>query len=1784
MKKFLSIVLVLTMLLCMAPMGVFAQEIQSLAENQAKAPTYSVVIESFMRGAQNDLRSSELLHATVYGYEGNPQELTYRWSNGLGTYLYVYNSHNMYSINNTDGEVEVYNNSVSSSSNMAGRSYKNSFTGKGYAWAAVYGANIGRTSLQGTVTVEVLDANGNVICSDSHTGTGTNNNRKGFVAYSLDADMDNVVLGLFEGDKRNVKDLLGESAILHITCVESFVDNGKIISGSNYIKLTKENGDYYITGTNAGTSTETTGDAQVELDISKGNCKFHNDTSGDAITTVFVFKKPTTSTTTTTLTLTGNLDDRCDYFIGGAEGVKQDDGTIIFTGLTPNTNYAVEVRGEYKDKNGETKYAYAYVYDTTKPLYLATIYTYLDRTLTDIADIHGEDVVLYLLEKDEDAEIEDANFIRLDRSTIGTYTASVENGIYYPWHDDGPEYHQAREYKLVIEHANSELHLHHYSVKYDVNGGAFKDNEDPGTEIYSSATAVKATKNIPVRDGYVFAGWKLGDKIFAPDAIVTSSISSPLTLVAQWEKEVNVTINVTIDHHADGGHNQNDDKDDLVINFLEMKKDSDVYLETGDKLIFTANGVTDGNGNPMAFDYIPTYCSEHTDESVFSKYVATAATYTGLLESSMFGVALSKSGYDVGVIEKIKDENGNWTITIPLTFNPSDFDLEFSVEMAEDVPKELYPEAVIVKIKAWSEEDNQWNIITQQEGNNPGIRVDIDKTTGEGNGSYPVWKYDHDSEIPYGYRAVIYAYVYDNATITVPEKSLNGVTVTYSDGNFTGTMGDVADGAKYGTLLNGAYYDEDTNGQKGTLDAVITVEKYDVTFDAQGGLVNGSDIDVAEDQYYIPDFDRYMPAMEGHNFLGWYLDKECTAPATEGVLLTEDITLYANWDQILVGNVIVDGAYVQDGESIDVTPESRATYVLVELEEITPDGTYNIDGRFLEITWNEETNLGTSENYKFTGLDPAKTYRIDTYIINYDSTYQNSTTAKDSDDNIVNDYNADDYTAIYPEASRWETFVNAFLEFNPEKYFQPVEVDATLIGEGFRPESTLVEYLGKETGSEDEFGTIIQHSVPPYGIVVGMNENGTNDGTYGYEVWKEVFNGNLYEYQAKLTKINDSAVSDWPVIVVYGNTARYSPLHDAPTDTLKVTIIPRWYNVIYDWNTEDNYQETEFSAHIWSYETPVTYVPVRDGYVFEGWYSDEACTDGNEVESIDAAVHADTIVYAKWTARTDLTLKVNYVDKVDNSVLEAQTVENMIFGETVTAESLKKEFTGYSYDSASADSVVIALEGNEITLYYTKNSYNYTVNYLEEGTNKVLAPSKTEAAVIGSVVKSEGNEIAIEDYVFISADVEEITIGTAEEKNVINLYYAADTSGGGENGEESDNIPDKYQKKVIYKIINGTWADATTADKFEYVELKTDGKWDINGTAEINAPTGMKADDGYTGGKWSPEIPETVSGTETETFLYSFLVFATPINPINNVRYIVEHYIATEAGTYPVEPDETEIFYGEIGETVTATAKNYDGYIFNKSVSETSSTLVPIKSADDIVILRLYYDSDNMGGGEEYDRPDGIPDKYQKLVVYRIINGTWEDGTTDLIIQLVELKTNGKWDINGTATVFVPTGMVGHEGYPIGFWDINPSETVSGTDTSIHNYIFTDFEPTVIPGMPAHIVFGKTNGIGWYNVSKDFGMTWDTVFGDATYEVEVGSVIIIRAVGTLKDDFRYYVNGQAYESVDGYIVLTVRGYSLIGALDTVVPVPDIKESKSIIEKIIDFFKMLFERIAAIFKR
>lgn len=1369
-KELLSLLLVLCLLF--STFGVNSTVYAQDTVTPKATPTVEIV--SFMRGSQTDLRASELLEARLTGYDGNVRELTYKWENTLGTYLYVYNSHNMYYIDGTDGEVEIYNSKIAASNNMTGRTYKDSFTGQGYCWAAIYGSNTSGTgtsiadnaAYNGTITVTVYDKYGNEIATDSHTGKVTSSgflwwqtySYSGIVQSSLQNDMDNVTIGLFEGDTRNVKDLLGESAIVHITCVESDVTNGRIVSGGNRISLTKD-GDYFITGTTAGTSTDANGDAQVELTVSKNQCKFHEGVSGTATTTVYVFKKPTTSTTAYSLTLVDNLDSRCRYYIDGIEGVKQKDGTILFDGLTPNTQYMVEVRGEYKDENNTTKYAYAYVYDTTKPLYNATVEVYLDGTYDSATHtasgtkVNLEDVTDNKYSEIYAKEVNGSEFIKLEKkeNTVGTYTSLLNSGSYKLYYSQD-ESTKIDDQLLTMHEADRTRYLFYNSVTY----------KDGDTKLKSEYHATNSSVNVwdekLTKDNYAFIGWKdQNGNVYKITDTLTPSIAQPYVLTAQWEKAADVYVNITIEHQAKDGNINNDKQiHNISYDLMTKPQSSSNYEDVLTKNI-TWDGIEEFDVEGYSVDY-----SNHK-----TVYTATKAVAEDMPENSDYTVEIAKTGYELESVTKTTDADGNIIIDAKLRSAPGNHDFKFSVRLDEEaktLPKDIQPVAAHVKVSCWYDsplvegEDVDWTVITQHQ--DAFITVTLDEN-GVGEGSYPVWAFTADNAT-YHYRVEFVSYLLSDGTV-LPAKDGTEIENPHASEKYTEyctddkryhTKIEVTDGRSPDpeTTLTGAYFVGNT--QQGTVEAVISINTHTVTFEPDGGkFADGTtDIKTVTKQVIVPNLNDYAVTRDGgYVFDGWYVveNGEMTEKTvSSGDDLFNDLTLRAKWRSPLTveGLVSVAGYYHLDGnkDEIRITHGIGRTHaVTVYLQKILPNGyTETVDTQKIDIVYNDmgemevEKPMGTG-NYRFTAIpDDGSQYRILLQNPNYDVKYQNEPESIDMaamfdyDNSYFHETESDEKQFI-AEVGTTEPLVadvNVFMEFEPHDFELEYAVYTSTIGEVFRPSTTdvLVLYDDYESGNHPQDWPVISQMM--IGDELEGNETAINPktatGEGAYDVWRTMPDGHtLYDYAVLLqnytingTETTYNAV-DAPFFVYYNGSARYSAREDLipahQTQLLTIELQPKRYLVTFDIDfieTKEDYVENMENyivysddshlyqtGHIWSYDTDISnVVPQRNGYKFLGWYDE----DGNKVEEIDASVSENVIVKAKWEKSFKVTFHANNTD-IDYDVFRT-------YYENGASTELENEYNLKSDGSLDSFYDIPEFE------YYTHNNYVFKGWYLDK--------------------------------------------------------------------------------------------------------------------------------------------------------------------------------------------------------------------------------------------------------------------------------------------------------------------------------------------------------------------------------------------------------------------------------------------------------------------------------------
>ena len=114
-------------------------------------------------------------------------------------------------------------------------------------------------------------------------------------------------------------------------------------------------------------------------------------------------------------------------------------------------------------------------------------------------------------------------------------------------------------------------------------------------------------------------------------------------------------------------------------------------------------------------------------------------------------------------------------------------------------------------------------------------------------------------------------------------------------------------------------------------------------------------------------------------------------------------------------------------------------------------------------------------------------------------------------------------------------------------------------------------------------------------------------------------------------------------------------------------------------------------------------------------------------------------------------------------------------------------------------------------------------------------------------------------------------------------------------------------------------------------------------------------------------------------------------------------------------------------------------------VSENHKINVSENTEDNVI--RVYYETDVLDyKNEESASGDGISDKYQVKIVYKVQNGTWDDGTSKNKKQIINLyDKDGNPAENGTGKITTPeVGSKPNEGYKEGSWNIElPNEVTS---------------------------------------------------------------------------------------------------------------------------------------------
>lgn len=322
---------------------------------------------------------------------------------------------------------------------------------------------------------------------------------------------------------------------------------------------------------------------------------------------------------------------------------------------------------------------------------------------------------------------------------------------------------------------------------------------------------------------------------------------------------------------------------------------------------------------------------------------------------------------------------------------------------------------------------------------------------------------------------------------------------------------------------------------------------------------------------------------------------------------------------------------------------------------------------------------------------------------------------------------------------------------------------------------------------------------------------------------------------------------------------------------------------------------------------------------------------------------------------------------------------------------------------------------------------------------------------------------------------------------VLKVYFAIDNKGGGEDGEEPDDIPDYAQIIFRYVIKAGKAAEANGTLTGQLTEVHTFGDAESGYTKPApttpDAAVTAKANAGYHIAGWVDEASEDLGAEAApvfgerqydtdQTFAVSFAendditikyeakehgsvsrdeetlapatgeakgsvakpdkgyhlvgwylddelvsedlnflpsrndsgvyeeaTYVAKFAPEEQTLYTVEFYYADDDGTYPGKPERTAQRNGVTDTEVSVTDADKTpaaGYMLDESADNVFSGTI---KGDGSLVLKLYFTKDAIGGGDDGNEPDGIPDFAQIIFRYVAKEHGSVSGTT------VEVRT-----------------------------------------------------------------------------------------------------------------------------------------------------------------------------------
>lgn len=394
--------------------------------------------------------------------------------------------------------------------------------------------------------------------------------------------------------------------------------------------------------------------------------------------------------------------------------------------------------------------------------------------------------------------------------------------------------------------------------------------------------------------------------------------------------------------------------------------------------------------------------------------------------------------------------------------------------------------------------------------------------------------------------------------------------------------------------------------------------------------------------------------------------------------------------------------------------------------------------------------------------------------------------------------------------------------------------------------------------------------------------------------------------------------------------------------------------------------------------------PTKEGYSFGGWFTDEACTAGNEITAISTSDTEAQTVYAKWTETPEASGEAGDTNNPHNDVVVSYNEET----KHVTISINRSGITGLicyvaKYTdgaTAKADAAAATQTFNPGTL--TAQHWGVTFTPTDAGASKEITEFTIDPGEY-IVFALKINESLTADSGFYyykvggGASTTSYTVNHYKQNVALSGYELADTStvsnvNAGDTANATSNTYDGFTYDGTNSTASGTiQPDGSLSLNLYYNRNSyaiTYGNMDDATNAASNTATyvygvgltlAAPTKTGYDFGGWYTDANCT-AGSEIEAIgttqtgpVTVYAKWVTPSEPEKNANYTVKYYKQNLAlDDYDEVTADGYTTSGVVGNTATANAKSYTGFAVNATASTQSGTILE----DGSLVLKVYYD------------------------------------------------------------------------------------------------------------------------------------------------------------------------------------------------------------------------------------